>query len=192
MSNWTLPTSLEIGGVGFSIRSDFRDILNIISAYNDPDLPIEAKHFVMLQILYEDFESMKEDDFEEALRKGLEFIDCGQKESKEHPQPSIMDWEQDSRLIVSAINKVSGCEIRALPYLHWWTFLSYYMEIGEGLYSSVLNIRYKRLHGKKLDKSEQEFERDNRDIVKLRKPESEEEIEQRAIEREALNELLGL
>ena len=188
--SWTLPTSLDIGGVGFSIRTDFRDVLTILQAYNDPDLDEDAKHIVMLKILYEDFEKITEDNVQEAMEKGLAFIDQGKTE--DHPQPPIMDWEQDSDIIVSAINKVAGCEVRALPYLHWWTFLGYYMEIGDGLFANVLNIRHKKMHGEKLEKWEREFERDNKDLIVLKKPESEEEKLQRAKEKDALDKLLGL
>ena len=38
MTAWKLPTSLNIGGVVFRIRTDFRDILKIMKAFNDPDL----------------------------------------------------------------------------------------------------------------------------------------------------------
>ena len=27
-------------------------------------------------------------------------------------------------------------------YVHWWTFLSFFMEIGDGLFSQVLSIRH--------------------------------------------------
>ena len=188
--SWTLPTSLDIGGVGFSIRSDFRDILTILKAYNDPDLPDDAKHIVMLQILYEDYEKITEDDVVEAIEKGIDFIDQGKKE--DHPRPPVMDWESDADIIVPAINKVAGCEVRSLPYLHWWTFLGYYMEIGEGLFANVLNIRSKKMKGEKLEKWEKEFERDNKDLIVLKRQESEEEKELRAAEKAALDKLLGI
>lgn len=188
--SWKLPTSLEIGGVGFSIRTDFRDILTILQAYNDPDLPDDAKHIVMLQILYEDFEKITDENVYEAIQKGIEFIDQGRKD--DHQKPPIMDWEYDSDIIVPAINKVAGCEVRALPYLHWWTFLGYYMEIGEGLFSNVINIRHKKMKGEKLEKWEKEFERDNKDLIVLKKQVSEEEKEVRAAEKAALDKLLGI
>lgn len=173
ISKWTLPTSLELNGVGFSIRTDYRDILTILQAFNDPDLPDEAKYMVMLQILYED--DIPEDLIEEAVKKGVAFIDMGNEEDVNHPQPRVMDWEQDASMIVSAINKVAGCEIRAFQYLHWWTFLGYYMEIGEGIFSQVINIRTKRAKGQKLEKWERDFERENKEIVRLKKAVSEEE-----------------
>jgi len=65
-----------------------------------------------------------------------------------------------------------------LQYLHWWTFFSYYMEIGEGLFSQVVSIRSKKAQHKKLEKYEQEFYRENKKLVDIRKPLSEEEQRQ--------------
>ena len=65
------------------------------------------------------------------------------------------------------------------------------MEIGEGLFSSVLNIRHKRAKGKKLEKWERDFERENRRLIKLKSPESEEEKQRREAEEAALRELIG-
>ena len=52
-------------------------------------------------------------------------------------------------------------EIRALPYLHWWTFIGYYMAVGECTLSTIVSIRDKIARGKKLDDFEKEFKRDN-------------------------------
>ena len=97
-----------------------------------------------------------------------------------------MDWEQDAPLIVPAVNKVLGGEIRSMPYLHWWTFLGAYMSIGESLFSEVISIRRKKAKGKKLEKHEQEFYRDNKSLVNMKQRYSEEE--QAEIDR--LNEML--
>ena len=50
---------------------------------------------------------------------------------------------------------------RALTYLHWWTFMGYFCSIGESTLSTVVSIRDKILKGKKLEKYETEFRRDN-------------------------------
>lgn len=36
--NWGLPTSVEIGGESYEIRTDFRVILDIFVMLSDPDL----------------------------------------------------------------------------------------------------------------------------------------------------------
>ena len=69
--------------------------------------------------------------------------------------------------------------------------MGYYMSIGESLFSSVLNVRYKRAHGKKLEKHEKEFERENIRLVRLRKQRTEEESERLKAERRALDDLIG-
>ena len=50
-------------------------------------------------------------------------------------------------------------------YLHWWDFIGALQNIGDGLFASVVNIRSKRLHGKKLDKAEQAFARENEELI---------------------------
>ena len=72
-----------------------------------------------------------------------------------------IDWEKDSQLISSAVNKVAGQEVRAVEYMHWWTFMGYFNAIGESALSTVVGIRNKIAKGKKLEKYEMEFRRDN-------------------------------
>ena len=83
--------------------------------------------------------------------------------------PKLVDWEQDYRLIVAPINRVTGQEVRALEYMHWWTFLLAYMEIGDCTFAQVVSIRSKRAKGKKLDKSEQEFYKQNKQMVDFKR-----------------------
>ena len=95
-----------------------------------------------------------------------------------------MDWEQDAPIIIPAINRVQGMEIRSVPYMHWWTFLGAYMEIGECLYSQIIHVRQKKISHKKLDKWEKDFYNANKDIIDLKKKISEEQrAEKAAIEK---------
>ena len=186
MNAWDLPTSLFIGGKEWNIRTDFRAIIDILSYFNDPDMEDDEKWIVCLTILYEDFDDMPTELHQEAAEKAVEFIDMGIKDSGGH-KPHTMDWEQDAPLIISGINKVMGKELRAEKYLHWWTFLSSYMEIGEGTFSTVVSIRSKKAKGQKLDKWEKDFYKNNRAIVDLENKYSEEDKE----EQERLKNLLG-
>lgn len=186
---WRLPESLKIGDSDFRIRTDFRDILTIFDAYNDPELSEDAKTYVMMNIMYPDLDQIPQENLQEAAEKAMEFINCGN-EDDGSKKPQLMDWEQDAEILIPAINKVAGFEVREKEHIHWWTFLGFYMEIGESLFSQVVNIRYKRAHGKKLEKWEQDFERENRNICKLKKRLTAEEQEIRKAEREALRELI--
>ena len=42
-------------------------------------------------------------------------------------------------------------------------------EIGEGLYSQVMNIRSKMAKGKKLDKTDKEFYNDHKELIDLKR-----------------------
>lgn len=164
--NITLPKSVTVGGKQWRIRTDFRDVLQIISAFNDPDVPKEEKALVCLVILYPDFDRMPQRLYEEALQKAVFFIDLDSSSEKETPR--VMDWEQDAGILFPAVNKVAGFEVRSVRYLHWWTFMGYCMAIDDGVFSQVLSLRMKRAKGKRLEKYEKEYWLSNLDICELR------------------------
>lgn len=170
-----LPKSVNIGGEDFSIRYDYRVILDIFEAINDPDLNDEERALAVLQMFYPDFDRIE--DYDAAIRECLKFINGGKEEETGKKQPQLVCWEQDFPHIVAPVNRVLGEEIRAVEYdiemntggLHWWTFLSAYYEIGDCLFAQIVRIREKKAKGKKLDKSEQEFYKKNRDIIDIKR-----------------------
>lgn len=170
-----LPKSVNIGGEDFSIRYDYRVILDIFEAINDPDLNDEDRTLAVLQMFYPDFDRIE--DYDAAIRECLKFINGGKEEETGKKQPQLVCWEQDFPYIVAPVNRVLGEEIRGVGYdieantggLHWWTFLSAYYEIGDCLFAQIVRIREKKAKGKKLDKSEQEFYKKNRDIIDIKR-----------------------
>lgn len=171
MNAYDLPKSLKVAGKEYQIESDFRVILDILIDMSDPELNDWEKQEIMFRIIYPNYKEISLENREEACQKAVDFIDYSIPPGK--PQPKIMDWEQDAPIIIPAVNKIAGIEVRSIPYLHWWTFMGYFMEIGDGLVSQVLAIRQKRAKGKKLEKWEKEFERSNPELVKLKKVYSE-------------------
>ena len=184
MTSFELPTSLEIGGVGYPIRTDFRDILYLLGVLADPEYEADERGAILLRVMYENWEAIPPERYREALEAASAFIDGGLPREKT-AGPRVMDWEQDAALILPAVNRVLGTEIRSAPYMHWWTFLGAYMEIGECLYANVLSIRRKRAKGKKLESYEQEFYKANRALVDLKKRQT----EQDTARKDALKEL---
>lgn len=183
-----LPTSLEVGGVQCRIRSDFRVILNIFQAFNDTALNDFEKAYVCLKCLYVNYDEISQDDMQEAIAKAYWFCDGGNMPTSEPAKVKLMDWEQDENIIFPALNKVAGKEIRECSYMHWWTFLGLFGEVGEGLYSTVMSIRQKRAEGHKLEKWEKDFYKKNKNIIDIHSEEDKEAVK----ETEAfLEELLG-
>ena len=127
---------------------------------------------------------------DEAAKQISWFISADQPEKKVLEQPTY-NWKQDEQMIFSAVNKVAGRETRELKYLHWWTFLGYFNEVGEGTFSFIVGIRNKLNKGKKLEKHEKEFLSHNKELVKLEKPKTREEQEQEDAYNALLDEVLG-
>lgn len=157
MNPWSLPTSAVIGGVTYPINSDYRDILEIFKYMDDDSRPEYIRWQIALALFYEG--DIPAEYQQEAMEYLADFISCGEADDK--PAPKLLDWEQDAQIIVADINKVAGAEIRQIPFLHWWTFLSYFHAIGEGQLSTIVSIRDKLRRKKPLEKWEQEYYRKN-------------------------------
>ena len=192
-----LPTSVSFGGKEWDIDPDFRQVLRILEAMEDPDLTDGEKATVCLVNLYVDVDEIPPELAQAAFDAAIRFIDHGsgdgiKEESRENrcadhgaggtienlnthriPQRArnglrTMDWTQDAPLIFPAVNRAAGFEVRSVDYMHWWTFLGFFMEIKDSVYSTVLGLRAKRARHKPLDKHEQEFWNENRGICRLR------------------------
>ena len=183
MNPWNLPTSAVIGGREYPIHADYRDVLEIFAYLDDPDRPEYIRWQIALALFYDG--EIPPAHMQEAMDYLSEFVSCGQRDTR--PGPKLMDWEQDAQIIVADVNKVAGVEIRAVEFLHWWTFMAYFHAIGEGQLSTLVAIRDKLRRGKKLEKWEQEYYRKNREKVDLKKHYSAEEL----AEQERLKKLLG-
>ena len=154
----------------------------------DPEIGNDERTILVLSVFFPDFEDMPLADFQEALEYAFWFVGGGADQPKAK-RPKLMDWEQDFKLIVAPVNRVLGYEVRDVPYdfeantggLHWWTFLSAYYEIGDCTFAQVVSIRKKKAKGKKLDKADEAFYREHRDLIDMRKPitaSEEEELQQ--------------
>lgn len=193
---YCLPTSLTIGGKEYELRTDFRAILDILrlseegALDDEEDLSPWEKDSVRVQatfmIAFPQWKQIPPEDYTQALQKLYAFIDCGINGEGEK-KPPLMSWSADAPLLIPAVNAVAGKEVRALPYLHWWTFLGYYMEIGESLFSQVLNIRRKKAEHKKLDEWENKFYKENKTLVDQGRKKRRRTPEEQA----ALEELFG-
>ena len=164
---YELPTTILLGDQSFTVRNrgDYRTVLDCFKALDDIELTKTERIITSLIIFYEDLNSLddleKLPDIESAYNEMVRFFNCGQDSIGAKTPYKVIDWEKDSNLVCSAINNVAQTEIRSLPYLHWWTFMGYYLSIGECSLSTIVSIRSKRAKGKKLEKHESQFVRDN-------------------------------
>ena len=184
MTGWELPEEAVIGGKTYTLHTDYREILKIFAFLQQEEIPEFIRWQTALELFYG--EQIPDRDFREAAAYFNRFVSCGQAETGEAGAP-LIDWETDAQVIVSDVNKVAGREIRNLPHLHWWTFMGWVHGIGEGGLSMLVSVRDKLSRGKKLEKWEQEYYRQNKNLVKMRKKYSASEL----AEQERLQDLLG-
>lgn len=166
-----LPTSITIDGDNYPIRNqgDFRMVLDCFRCLQDIELTEQERILVALCIFYEDVAGVEyvqevfntDSKLTAAVEEMYSFFNCGQESVGAARNHKLIDWEKDSQVIVSAINNVAKKEIRAETYIHWWTFMGYYLAIGECPLSTIVNIRDKIVRGKKLEKWEQDFKLNN-------------------------------
>lgn len=171
MFNFNLPKAVTVNGAEYAVRYDFRVILEIIVMLQDDSLTGADKTEALLEMFYIDPPA----DYEAAVEACFRFIDVTDRPKKK--QPRLTDWEQDFDFIIAPVNRVLGYDARGIDYdpiantggLHWWTFLSAYMEIGgDCLYSQIVSIRDKQARKKKLEKYERDWLRRNGDLVRLK------------------------
>ena len=163
--NFSLTSTVRIGDEDYLIRTDFRVILEIFVMLDDPDLSDADKTEALIRMFYIE----RPPDTEAAIRAFVSFVDPRSSRKGKKSSSHILDWSQDFDLMVAPINHILGTECRAMPELHWHTFLSAYMEIPpDSVFARVLRIREKHCTGKKLEKYERAWYQKNIDIVTIK------------------------
>lgn len=170
MNIWALPECVQAGGADRKINADFRDILLVLDTLNDPQVRDYERALIALNLFYDDFDAIPRTVWEEAAAAMLAFINLGEREpAGKRPAPRRIDWEQDAAVIISEVNRVAGTELRALPFVHWWTFIGYFSAIGEGQLSTIVGIREKLRKKEKLERWEKDYLMENRSQIELKK-----------------------
>ena len=163
--NSGLPTALMVGGEEQPIRTDYRVALDCFLALTDPELDEYNKLLEVVEMVY--INDIDPDYLQEAIEQAFWFLRGGE-EDRGEKGPQLVAWEQDFQYIASPISTIVGKDIRGMEYLHWWTFLSAYMAIGDCMFAQIVRIRDMKARGKRLDKSDREFYRKNRTLIDIK------------------------
>lgn len=165
---YELPTSITVADNTYTIRNrgDYRMVIDCFEALQDETLTQDERIYASLIIFLEDMNTIEDiaqiPDVVNVYKEMVRFFNCGQDNVPgAQTEYKLLDWEKDSPMICSAVNKVANTEIRALEYLHWWTFMGYYMAVGESSLSTVVSIRYKVATHQKLEDHEKKFKQHN-------------------------------
>ena len=169
MDKYTLPTSVMFGDIECGINADFRNVLKIFEILHDPDLLDQEKLLVALNYFYDD--DVYKTDLKLAATKMFDFLSCcDKKDNANKPEEKpLYDWEHDFNIIIAPVNRVLGYDVRGVKFLHWWTFMSAFMEIGECTLNTYIQIRKKLQKNIKLEKYEEKLYKEHRNEILLPK-----------------------
>ena len=139
------PTSIYIDGQEYKIDYDFRNCLKNILAFEDPELAKVEKFSVLVELLYED----APEDIQEAIEKGVEFLDGGMSRDENDAGVRVFSFQKDSNLIMAGFRQTYQIDLQKETELHWWTFLTLFLDIGpDTTFSNMISLRHRIKTGK--------------------------------------------
>jgi hypothetical protein len=131
------PTTIEIEGQEHEVNWDFRTCLRVILAFEDLELTMIEKTAVMLELLYKD----RPDNIQLAIEKGIAFLDGGIEHDPTSSGARIFSFQKDSRLVMAGFRQTYQMDLQVVD-LHWWTFLTLFMDLGpDTTFSNLVNLR---------------------------------------------------
>lgn len=163
-----LPEAIKIRDKIYPINADFRNCIKIILAFEDPELVTVEKQAILILNLYQEFPL--EEHLEEAFIKGIQFLDGGKpRESSEESKksPRVYSFQKDAEIIFAAFQQTHGLDLQAAEFLHWWKFLSLFMDLGsETVFCNLISLR-KRVKTGKASKEEISLSKEMGDIFDI-------------------------
>lgn len=168
------PEFVKIDDIEYKINTNFRDCLKIILAFEDVNLTQDEQVRVLLYNLYSNEDGELSEtlvNYQKAVELGIKFLDCGENntDKKDNDKPRVYSFSQDSKYINSAIlNKTNGVNLEMIDYLHWWTFVNYFMDMGESQFSNIVHLREQHRKGKLTKEEKQQCEAIGWDVIKLK------------------------
>lgn len=158
-----LPTKIKVGDEIISINADYRNCLEIILAYEDEELTIQEKHYILLKRLYKTLPK----DIETGILQGIKFLDCGEERKETLKQLRVYSFKKDAKYIYSAVSKSSNVDLENINFFHWWKFFYYFLDISNNsTFSNIVTLRQKK-NKRKLTDEEKKVWLESMDILDL-------------------------
>ncbi|EDT26136.1 MULTISPECIES: bacteriophage Gp15 family protein [Clostridium] len=169
-----VPEEVEINGVKYKIRSDFRTSILFELLMQDNDIEDELKLQQALKLYFPKLPPTE--DFEEALKKIIWFYGGGREEkevnskknnSSSRKEKNIYSFEYDDEYIYSAFLSQYKVDLQDIDYLHWWKFKAMFKGLTEeNTIVKIMKYRSIDLNSIK-DKEERKFYKEMQELYAL-------------------------
>lgn len=161
-----LPKKIRVNKNVYDINYDYRTIIKILIALEDKELTESEKAYVLLHNLYKT--DILDEDIEVALKKGVKFIDGGEEiASTQINEKRVYSFTKDNKYIFGGISQTHNIDLSEKSNMHWWVFLSLFMDMSPNCTFGELVYYRKRKNENKLTKEEKEQYRKIKKIVDL-------------------------
>jgi len=140
-----LPEYVCIDKKKYLINTNFKNIINILAAFENDNLNEFQKMEILIKNFYTvEFINKIPVSVEKAVEKAFSFISQNKtvKKNKYVTIDSVIDWEEDEQYIFDAITSFCKYDIRTAK-THYYTFLSYLKNIQNTEFNKILQIRQK-------------------------------------------------
>lgn len=159
------PTKIKVNDKILRINSDFRNCIKIIQAFEDEELFDEEKYLILIKRLYAD--EVEENDYEEAIIKGIKFLDLGEENKESNTNKRLYSFIKDDNYIYTGIRQSHNIDLNSIDYLHWWNFVYLFLDIGQDcMFNQLIYYRQRKNEGK-LTKDERKIYLSMRKILDL-------------------------
>jgi hypothetical protein len=157
-----LPVAVEINGQEYPINTDFRTCLRVILAFEDNELTAYEKQMIMLGNLYPE----PIEDIQKASEMGMKFLNMGKDNDEEDDNPRLYSFEKDASFIFAAFRQTHGIDLETAE-MHWWKFLTLFMDLGaDTAFCNLVGLR-KRVKSGKASKEERQVAYEMGDMFEL-------------------------
>lgn len=161
-----LPSKIKINNKIYDINFDYKTIINILLAFEDTELTRSEQTYIMLKNIYK--KEMPKEDTQEAIDKAIKFIDGGKgEEPYNQKEKRIYSFKKDGNYIFSGISQTHNIDLSEKSNLHWWVFLSFFMDMSPNCTFGELVYYRKRKNENKLTKEEKEQYKKIKKLVDL-------------------------
>lgn len=161
-----LPETIQVAGRDYQINSNHKVCLRSLIAFEDNELtPLEKQYILMVNLL--PVIPPDPNDQNEALEQINLFLAGGNAEKKESDGLRLYSFRQDAPYIYAAFRQTHGIDLQKIE-LHWWQFLSLFMDLGsETMFCQLVGLRKRLATPGKASKEDKQMAAELGHIVKL-------------------------
>ncbi len=162
-----LPKKIRVNENIYDINYDYKTAIKTLMAFEDNDLTPNEKCYILLNNIYKD--KIPENEQLEAINKGIKFLNLGvdSKEDNVDDNSRIYSFNKDSSYIYSGISQTHKIDLEQESNLHFWKFMSLFMDMKpECMFGELVYYRKRKKEGKLTKEEKQQYNK-IKDLLEL-------------------------